>query len=115
MLLPYRHCPKREGGVVKACQDVLCTLFPTFARGCIGLARMAWGIFFHDRAFDRGGGVKSYLGNVHIEPTHFKKGLPLPNQKYELVHQVLGGTRIRSYSFLSLSITHLLQSNVIET
>ena len=49
----------RGGGVVKACQD--------------GLGHF----FFHVFPFDRGGGSKaSYLGNAHIEPTQFKKGLP---------------------------------------
>ena len=27
-----------------------------------------------------GGGVKIYLGNAHIEPTHFEKGLPSPRR-----------------------------------
>ena len=33
--------------------------------------------FFHICPFGRGGGgVSSYLGNAHIEPTHFEKGSP---------------------------------------
>ena len=39
---------------------------------------MVWNTFFHVCPFDReGGGDLSDLGNAHIEPTHFKKGLPL--------------------------------------
>ena len=40
---------------------------------------MVWNTFFHVCPFDReGGGDLSDLGNAHIEPTHFKKGLPFP-------------------------------------
>ena len=40
---------------------------------------MVWTTFFHVCPFDReGGGDLSDLGNAHIEPTHFKKGLPFP-------------------------------------
>ena len=39
---------------------------------------MVWNTFFHVCPFDReGGGDLSDLGNAYIEPTHFKKGLPL--------------------------------------
>ena len=48
-------------GDVRACQD--------------GLEHF----FFHVCTFDREGGEDlSDLGNAHIEPTHFKKGLPFP-------------------------------------
>ena len=39
---------------------------------------MVWGTFFYVCPFDRGGvGVLSFLGNAHLEPTYFKKGLHL--------------------------------------
>ena len=50
-----------------------------FARRCKGLSRWFGTLFFHVCTFDREGGEDlSDLGNAHIEPTHFKKGLPFP-------------------------------------
>ena len=48
-----------------------------FAGGCKGLPGWFGTLFFHVCPFDRGG-VLSDLGNGHIDPTHFKKGLPFP-------------------------------------
>ena len=45
--------------------------------GCKGLLGCFGALFSHVCWFDRGRGVLSYLGNAHIEPTHFKKGVPL--------------------------------------
>ena len=89
--------PRLPGGV-RACQDGLGHFFPRLP------------------VWQRGWGVKSYLGNFHIELTHFKKGLPLPNQNFELVHQVFWrDPNSIIYPFLPLWINHLLQSIVIET
>ena len=49
---------------------------PMYARGCKGLPGWFGTLFFHVCPFDREGGGDN-LGNAHIEPTHFKKGLPL--------------------------------------
>ena len=50
-----------------------------YARGCKGLPGWFGTLFFHVCTFDREGGEDlSDLGNAHIEPTHFKKGLPFP-------------------------------------
>ena len=35
----------------------------------------------HDARLTRGGGFKSFLGNAHMEATHFKKGLPLVRER----------------------------------
>ena len=56
------------------------TSFPTFAQWCKGLPQWFGALPFSTFArFTEGGGGKllfGYLGNAHIEPTHFKKGLP---------------------------------------
>ena len=45
--------------------------------GFIGLPGWFGALFFTFTRFAEGVGVQSYLCNTHIEPTHFKKGLPL--------------------------------------
>ena len=55
------------------------TFFPTFAQGCKGLPQWFGALLFTTFArFTEGGGklLFGYLGNAHIERTHFKKGLP---------------------------------------
>ena len=56
-----------------------------YARGCKGLPGWFGKLFFHVCPFDReGGGDLSDLGNAHIEPTHFKKGLPFNYEPHEV-------------------------------
>ena len=58
--MEHFFCINLPGGV-RACQDGLEHFFSTFVH-----------------LTERGGEDLSDLGNAHIEPTHFKKGLPFP-------------------------------------
>ena len=62
----------RKGG---ACQDGL-DFFPHLPGGVRACQDGLWHFFFTFARFTEGGGW-SYLGNAHIEQTHFKMGLPL--------------------------------------
>ena len=74
----------REAPFRIACQDGLGHFFPTFAWGYKGLLGWFGALFFHVGPFDREGDLKLFWQcPLPIEPTHFKKGLPLkePNHK----------------------------------
>ena len=76
--------PERVGGA-RACQDGLEHFFPTFAGGEWACQDGLEHFFFHICPFDRGGGVKSYLGSFLDQiPTGTGKELPQP-QIYKLV------------------------------
>ena len=77
--------PVRGGGVVKACQNILGHFFPTLPEGVRACQDGLEHFFFHICPFDRGGGVKSYLGSFLDQiPTGTGKELPQP-QIYKLV------------------------------
>ena len=75
--LPYPNIPPllHWGGVLGLPRWFAVLFLPMYARGCKGLPGWFGTLFFHICPFDRGGGFLSDLGNGHIDPTHFKKGL----------------------------------------
>ena len=73
--------PERGGGGVKACQNGLGHFFPTLPEG-VRACQDGLEHFFSmvARLTEGGGGGLKLLGNAHIEPKHFEKGLPSPRR-----------------------------------